>query len=106
MGSMAYYKNQFQPDWLTLDEPMIVQLMMISFYSDCIEFQMYNVGDVSGDPEVYELKSFTVERNMEDQIKPEFPLVPVIIVATVVVIGAGIVLILVKYRSRNQKLRS
>lgn len=105
MGSMGYYKNQFQPDWLSAEEPLIVQLMMISFYSDHIEFQMYNVGDMSGDPEVYELKSFTVERNMEAQIKADFPLITVVIVAAAVAIAAGVVFILVKYRGRNQKLR-
>lgn len=104
MGSMAYYKNQFQPDWLTIDEPMIVQLMMISFYSDHIEFQMYNVGEVSGAPKVYELEPFVVERNMKEQIRN--PFIPVAVVAAIVVVGAGLAIILVKYRNSNQKLRN
>ncbi|MBE7056747.1 MAG: metallophosphoesterase [Ruminococcaceae bacterium] len=103
MGSMAYYMNQFHDDWLTVDEPQIVQLMMISFYEDHIEFQMYNTGEKSAVEGVYQLKPFTVERNMDDQITSGAPFVPVTIIAAVVVAGVAVVVAL---KSRDKKENS
>lgn len=104
MGSMAYYMNQFHDDWLTVDEPQIVQLMMISFYEDHIEFQMYNTGEKSAVEGVYQLKPFTVERNMGDQITSAVPWLIIIIIAAVVVLLGAVLLILIKKNKRNKEI--
>ena len=73
MGSMGYYNNQFQPGGLQAAEPQIVQLMMIYFYKDHITFQMYNVGEKSGDAKVYELGSHTIMRDLSVQLAQHIP---------------------------------
>ncbi len=44
MGSMSYYRNSYNPDWLTADDPNVVQALMIYVYGDRIVFQMKNYG--------------------------------------------------------------
>lgn len=71
MGSMGYYNNQFQPGGLQVDEPQIVQFMKMDFYEDHITFNYYNTGEKSGDPNVYEISSYTIRRDMAEQLGAE-----------------------------------
>ncbi len=64
MGSMGYYKTHYQPDWLSAEDPVVVQFLMIDFYADHITFKYHNSGEKSPDPDVYEITSFTVMRDM------------------------------------------
>lgn len=68
MGSMGYYNTKFQPGNLRYEEPKIGQVMMICFYSDHITFRMINTHAESGDPEVYDLASFAVLRDLSAQL--------------------------------------
>ena len=68
MGSMAYYNTQFQSGWLTKDEPMINQNLMIDFYDDHITFTYYNHGEKSAVDGVYSVASFTVMRDLREQL--------------------------------------
>ena len=68
MGSMGYYNNQYQPGGLLAVEPQVVQFMKMDFYEDHITFNYYNVGEKSGDPQVYEITSYTVKRDMAEQL--------------------------------------
>ncbi len=116
MGSMSYYKNPLRDDWLTADEPEIVQLMMISFYGDRIEFQMYNTGEMSASESVYELKAFTVERDMIGLIIEETSSVPetlededdslrmAVVCVSLVALIAILVAILVKRGKKKNKI--
>jgi len=69
MGSMGFYKNSYQPDWLSIDEPVVVQLMTISFYSNHITFRMHNTGEEPGFGGSYDIASFTVMRDLKEQFK-------------------------------------
>ncbi len=62
MGSASYYKYSLNPDWLTADDPEIIQAMTISVYSDRIEFKMINCGDMQG--EAREPAVWTVVRDV------------------------------------------
>lgn len=58
MGSMAYYKVSFYPDWLGSTQPAVVQALTVSVYEDRIVFKMKNYGTVHGgtlQPAAYEL---------------------------------------------------
>ncbi len=68
MGSMGYYNNQYQSGGLAVAEPLIVQFLKIDFYEDHITFRYYNTGEKSGDPDVYEIASYTVVRDMSNQL--------------------------------------
>lgn len=68
MGSMGYYDYAL-PDGtsikgLTASDPAVVQFLLIDFYADHITFKYYNTGEHSPDPDVYEISSFTVMRDM------------------------------------------
>ena len=73
MGSMGYYNNQFQPGGLLADEPQIVQFMKMDFYADHITFNYYNTGEKTGDPNVVEIASYTIRRDMSEQLGVEAP---------------------------------
>ena len=64
MGSMGYYDTHYQPGGLTAQDPMVVQFLLVDFYADHITFQYYNVGETNCDPDVKEIASFTVMRDM------------------------------------------
>ena len=71
MGSMSYYKNTYNPDWLGAPDPEIVQALMIYVYSDRIVFQMKNYGKVMGSETPL---SWTVMRNVDGSPLPPEPL--------------------------------
>ncbi len=64
MGSLGYYDHHYQPGGLTEDDPMVVQFLMMDFYADHITFKYYNCGEKAPDPDVYEMSSFTIMRDM------------------------------------------
>ena len=68
MGSMAYYNTQFQSGWLTKDEPMSNHNLMIDCYDDHITFTYYNHGEKSAVDGVYSVASFTVMRDLREQL--------------------------------------
>lgn len=48
MGSLSFYKNVYNNDWLSAEQPKVVQVLMIYIYSDRIDLQMKNYGEETG----------------------------------------------------------
>ena len=68
MGSLGYYDYTYQPGGLGAEDPYVVQIMVIDFYSDHITFQMHNTGEREPAGGTYYPSSYTVMRDMTAQL--------------------------------------
>ncbi len=74
MGSASFYNYSLNPNWLSADNPEIIQAMTISVYKDRIEFKIINCGDQTGqltEPFVWTMKRDVL--NSGDVVIPESP---------------------------------
>lgn len=65
MGSMSFYRNSYNPDWLDEKDPKVVQALMVYVYNDRIVFQMKNYGETFADVTP---ASWTVMRDIESSL--------------------------------------
>lgn len=49
MGSLSYYNNQYNSGNLSIEQPEVVQALLIYVYADRIELEMKNYGEENGD---------------------------------------------------------
>ncbi len=63
MGSLSYYKNNFNNDWLSAEQPKVVQALMIYVYADRIDLQMKNYGEKTGARE--HIYDYSISRGFE-----------------------------------------
>ena len=67
MGSMGYYNNVYQPGGLTVNDPMVVQFMMVELYADRIVFRIHNVGEKIPPNGTEDVKPMTIVRDLSAQ---------------------------------------
>ena len=68
MGSLGYYDNVYQDGGLSAEEPAVVQFLVMDFYDDHITFRYHNTGDEPALGGNNDLVSFTVKRDLSDQL--------------------------------------
>lgn len=67
MGSLGFYGNSHQ-NKLSDEELKVVQFLVMDFYEDHITFRLYNTGTHNAPGGVKDLVSFTVQRDLADQL--------------------------------------
>ena len=68
MGSMGYYNTPYQPGPLGADDPVVVQFVLVDFYTDRITFQYCNAGKKIPKNAVWEPDSLTFARDLSGQL--------------------------------------
>ena len=67
MGSLGFYGNSHQ-NKLSDEELKVVQFLTMDFYEDHITFRYYNTGSLFAPNGAKELVSYTIQRDLSDQI--------------------------------------
>lgn len=67
MGSLGFYGNSHQ-NKLSDEEIKVVQLLVMNFYEDHITFELHNTGTLAAPGGEMDLVSFTVKRDLSDQL--------------------------------------